>query len=570
MHKHYCSLIAVACLLVSCSDDRSAPEGDNIVKITPSYDFTLSQEDAQIYHFLVAEIANDRDDSKTAVSEYIELAKVANDPIIAARGTSLALQSGRFDDALITSKIWAALTPNDMQTQAITIGIAMKTQHPEESLPYLQKLVSPDDEKTLEYLSFIRSTLENEHDMANFVTVARQYGEAQKDYRVLFIAAGVAQTIEKTQDAMAMADQITKLKPNWMRGAALRIQLLYEAGQVDKARQYLAELTQQYPDNNSLKWLQAQMYLESGDVTQGARTLETLTQDPQYGSNASLELARIAIKKGDFDIAQHRLLTFLKSHPQSDEAYYLSAYVYQEQKNVLAALQQFSKVSHGPYYVNSNLQIAFIYARQGNPDKAMQILEPLFVQYPEEASRLELAKTQILLDSHHIQEAYIQLNAIIMKNNENTELRYIRGLIGSELGYQEQAEADFRFVISKEPNHLDAINDLAGILLDQGKFEEAQSYVEQAYALAPNDPEALGHMGWLRYQQGKTAEALSYLQQAQSMSQDPEIANYYGQVLWQKGDQNQAVAIWNQALTSNPQDHKLIQTMKEHDVYPKP
>lgn len=573
MRKHYTSLVALTCLLVSCgvgNDEGEAPAGDDIVQITPAADFKLSAEDTQIYHFLVAEIANDREDQKTSINEYIELAKTANDPIIAARGTSIALQSGRFEDAMVTSKIWASLTPNDTQTQAITVGIALKTQNPEEAMPYLDKLVTQDDEKTLENLSFIRSTLENEQDMGNFVKIMRAYGESHKDYRVLFMAAGIAQQIDKPQEAMAIADEITAIKPDWMRGAALRIQLLYENGQVDKAKQYLTELRAQHPDNNSLKWLQAQMYIESGDLAQGTSTLESLTQDPQYGSNASLELARIAIKNGNFDIAQQRLLAFLKTHPDSDEGLYLSAYVFQEQKNVLSALSQFSKVNHGPYYVNSNLQIAFIYARQGAPEKSMQILEPLFVQYPEETSRLELAKTQILLDANHIQEAYIQLNAIIMKNNDNTELRYIRGLIGSELGYLKQAEDDFRFVIMKEPNHLDAINDLAGLLLDQGKFEAAQSYAEQAIGLAPNDPEALGHMGWLRYQQGKTSEALTYLQQAQSLSQDPEIASYYGEVLWQKGDQGQATTVWKQALGNNPENPKLIETMKQHNVYTQP
>lgn len=573
MRKHYTSLIALTCLLVSCGvghDEGEAPAGDDIVQITPSDNFKLSAEDTQIYHFLVAEIANDRDDQKTSINEYIALAKTAQDPIIAARGTSIALQAGRFDDAMVTSKIWASLVPHDIQTQAITVGIAMKTQHPEEALPFLDKIVTKDDEKTLENLSFIRSTLENEQDMGNFVKIMRAYGEAHQDYRVLFMAAGIAQQIEKPQEAMAMADEITAINPGWMRGAALRIQLLYENGQVDKAKQYLTELRAQHPDNNGLKWLQAQMYIEAGDLAQGTSTLEGLTQDPQYGSNASLELARIAIKHSDFDIAQQRLLTFLKTHPDSDEGLYLSAYVYQEQKNVSAALTQFKKVNHGPYYVNSNLQIAFIYARQGGPEKSMQILEPLFVQYPEETSRLELAKTQILLDANHIQEAYIQLNAIIMKNNDNTELRYIRGLIGTELGYLKQAEDDFRFVIMKEPNHLDAINDLAGLLLDQGKIEEAQSYAEQAISLAPNDPEALGHMGWLRYQQGKTGEALTYLQQAQSLSQDPEIATYYGVVLWQKGEQGQATTVWKQALGSNPENPKLIDTMKQHNVYTQP
>lgn len=571
MRKHYCSLVALSCLLVSCSsghDDQTAPVGDNMVKVTPSSSLNLSKQDEQIYHFLIAEIANDRGDQLSSINEYIELAKTTSDPIIAARGTSIALQAGRFEDALTTCKIWADLTPNDMQTQAITVGIALKTAHPDQALPYLKKLIVKDDDKTLDALSFVRSTLDNDQDMANFVKIMKQYGESTQDYRVLFMAAGVAQQIDKTQEAMSMADEITKLNPEWMRGAALRIQILYESGQVDKAKTYLNELAQAHPNNNSLKWLQAQMDLESGNVTQGAHTLESLTHDPMYGKNASLELARISIKKGDLTVAQERLLAFLKQHPDSDEGLYLSAHVFQEQKNTTSAFEQYSKVNHGPYYVNANLQMAFIFAKEGKTEQAMQLLEPLFVQYPEETSRLELAKTQILLDSHRVEDAYMQLNAIIKKNGDNTELHYIRGLIGSELGYQQQAEADFRFVLTKEPKHLDAVNDLAGLLLDQNRFDEAQPYVEQAISLAPNDPEALGHMGLLRYHQGKTAEALTYLQEAQTMSTDPVVASYYGEILWQRGEQRQAMVVWKQALASNPQSAKLIQTMKDHDVYP--
>jgi Flp pilus assembly protein TadD len=68
-------------------------------------------------------------------------------------------------------------------------------------------------------------------------------------------------------------------------------------------------------------------------------------------------------------------------------------------------------------------------------------------------------------------------------------------------------------------------------------------------------------MGWGQYKAGHLAEAVDYLHRAYSGSPDPEIAAHLGEVLWQKGDQDEARRVWQEAAKAHPDNEPLRQTL---------
>jgi tetratricopeptide (TPR) repeat protein len=51
---------------------------------------------------------------------------------------------------------------------------------------------------------------------------------------------------------------------------------------------------------------------------------------------------------------------------------------------------------------------------------------------------------------------------------------------------------------------------------------------------------------------------LEHLQKAYDMNPDAEIAAHLGEVLWQKGQQDEAKAIWEKALSADPKNEVLL------------
>jgi tetratricopeptide (TPR) repeat protein len=88
--------------------------------------------------------------------------------------------------------------------------------------------------------------------------------------------------------------------------------------------------------------------------------------------------------------------------------------------------------------------------------------------------------------------------------------------------------------------------------------------VEKAYQLSPNDAAILDSMGWGYYRQGKLDKSLDFLRRAYAANPDPEIAAHLGEVLWLRGDKNEAKKVWSGALKQNPQSEPLLAVIKKY------
>ena len=75
--------------------------------------------------------------------------------------------------------------------------------------------------------------------------------------------------------------------------------------------------------------------------------------------------------------------------------------------------------------------------------------------------------------------------------------------------------------------------------------------------------EYMDSLGWLQYRQGKLNEALQTLRRAFQLKGDPEIAAHLGEVLWQLGQQDEARAVWQNALKRSPGNATLQATVRK-------
>ncbi|MFI4955791.1 MAG: tetratricopeptide repeat protein [Gammaproteobacteria bacterium] len=526
-------------------------------------------EQSATYHFLAGEVALDRNAYQEALNQYLWLAKNMHDPVFAARATSIALELQNYKAAAETGKIWADKTPHDLQTQAIAASLMLKNGCIDCAKPYLSVLLVPSDMETMQHLTQVQSALDDTTSRQHLISALDQVGHEKKDARALFIEADLQYQLGENTNANKTIDTILAIKPDWIRAQTLRIQILYEGGQKKEAWAYLNSMLEKDPKNSGLKWLSAKMAIEMGDTNLGMSLLKSITNDPTYGNEALLELAKQSIEQNQLSLAQQYLTQYQAKKPDSDEGNFLMGFLQQEQGKLDAALQTYNRVKGGAYYLNAHIQMILIQTKQGNPTLALQGVDHLAEQFPEEIARIDLVRAQVLLDSKQYKEAYDTLSQIIKGSpNDNLELHYVRGLVAVELGNKKAAEDDFKFVVSKNPKHLQAINALSQTLIDEGALDEAQTYSEQALNMAPTNPDVLDNMGWLTLKRGDVDGAIPYLAKAFKTGHSPEYAAHLGEALWQRGDQTEAINIWNAGLQMDPNNPALVNAMKAHSVYP--
>jgi Flp pilus assembly protein TadD len=73
-------------------------------------------------------------------------------------------------------------------------------------------------------------------------------------------------------------------------------------------------------------------------------------------------------------------------------------------------------------------------------------------------------------------------------------------------------------------------------------------------------------MGWVQFRMGKFKEAETLLRRAYSLRPDAEIAVHLGEVLWVRGEKDDAQKFWRDAQTKDPQNDTLKSTLARLNV----
>jgi Flp pilus assembly protein TadD len=142
------------------------------------------------------------------------------------------------------------------------------------------------------------------------------------------------------------------------------------------------------------------------------------------------------------------------------------------------------------------------------------------------------------------------------------DLLYGRSLVHERLQDVGAAEADLRRILQDDADDARAMNALGYMLtVHTERLDEARKLIKRALELSPDDAAVIDSMGWVEFRQGRPHEALALLEKAFSKNQDPEIAAHLGEVLWTLGRRDQARAIWEAALTRDPEHRVLRDTV---------
>jgi Flp pilus assembly protein TadD len=126
-----------------------------------------------------------------------------------------------------------------------------------------------------------------------------------------------------------------------------------------------------------------------------------------------------------------------------------------------------------------------------------------------------------------------------------------------------------RLIISVQPDNAAAINALGYTLADlTDRYAEAELLIVQAYELQPEDASIIDSMGWVSYRLGRLQEAEKYLREAWKTMRNAEIAAHLGEVLWTRGQKDEAGSLWKLGIEMESDNEVLIQTMQRFGESP--
>ena len=105
---------------------------------------------------------------------------------------------------------------------------------------------------------------------------------------------------------------------------------------------------------------------------------------------------------------------------------------------------------------------------------------------------------RILLSQKKSQDALKAAEAALKTNPNNPDYIYLRGAVEMSLQRYSAAETDLRKALELSPRHTGAMSDLAVLLMNVNKKDEARRLLEQVLQINPQDKNAAANLERLK------------------------------------------------------------------------
>lgn len=516
------------------------------------------------YELLVGEIAGKRGDVDAATQHYRRASELSDDPQIAARTARIATFSKDFKVALEAAKRWVELEPESEEAHQVAGLLLVQNDEPEAALEHLARGVEQGGEEGYE-ISFARLSLlfaresVSPSELKALDLLRQRYSTVSHAHRTY---AELAYRSGEHTEALAALDTTLELNPEDQAARILRNRVLIADGKVDEALQDMRALSKENPEDAELTHGLARMLVQAKRYEEALQQYkEAVRMQPQnFDLIYSQALLEIELKR--YDGAMESLSKLADSPSHAEDAHYYLGRVEEERKHYEEALGWYVRILSGERFFEAQTRAAAMLGEMGQLTEAREHLARLRNQSDNESIqiRLFLAESELYRTAGKYQEGFDIVSEALEKHYpEDIDLLYARSMMAEKIGRVDLLEKDLRTVIRLEPDNATALNALGYTLADHSlRLDEALDFIKRALEIRPDDPAILDSMGWVNYRLGKLDEAEKYLNKALSQLEDPEIAGHLGEVLWVKGQHEEAKETVTRALESAPEDDRLL------------
>jgi len=379
----------------------------------------------------------------------------------------------------------------------------------------------------------------------------------------------------------------------------LQAQLLIKTGDITAARIALKRMQKKAPDNASPVLMLSVLALQDNRAKEAEKLLRSFFAAHPQSLRTGLALGKLLIQQkrlfdaimtyrdiasrsgGNPDImrqlgmlyfqhkdyaeAENTFRELVATHPDDMNRFYLAASLEAGGKPAEAG-KIYADIDHGSAMaIEAQVRLAAIEINQDQLDRASDRLQRVLKEKPGHLDahlmlstiRLSQKQYQTLLD-----ETALLMSANKLANGSlPPQLLFNRAVAFDHFKQYEQSEALLNSIISRHPNHAEALNFLGYSYAIQGvHLDRAKALIQRALIQKPNDGYYLDSLAWTYFKSGDYVKAANT--QAKALKQVPDDAvmrEHYGDILWKNGKMKDARKAWQQAIDMKSEHPELLQ-----------
>ncbi len=279
--------------------------------------------------------------------------------------------------------------------------------------------------------------------------------------------------------------------------------------------------------------------------------------------------AEAALVRGDWKTARPLLETWLEKHPEDPVALFEAGYVADAEGNRTDDAIRFYEKAAGldTQYFEPRISLGLLLARLGRSLEARPYLEAATALDPGPGGPTATAKAWRALARINLhpgnghpdaQQASIDLLQALKLTPETTADSLLTAQIAEASGDATEAETAYRKVLVADPTSVPASTGLVHLLIQQKKYEEAETRVRDALKIAPEDPALTAQLAAVLVAEDK-AEALPVLQDFhKKRPNEPAITKMLAEVEADAGEYSESDALYITLLAAEPTNASLL------------
>jgi len=561
-------------LLLSCSLGAHAQSTSATEPVS-----TRSALDAPLfYEILLGEINARVQEPGAAFALLLDAAQKTKEPALFRRAVQVALQARSGDSALQAARAWSQAIPDSREANHFVVQILLGLNRVAEIQDVLKREISLAPAKERRDLIWsLPQAFERMSDRPLAAsTVQKALSPWLSDPGLGATAwAVVGRLWQAANDNTKALDAATKgmaVDPRSEHPALLALSLMQpQTAQAESlVKKHLPSARPEF------RMAYVKVLLKDRREDDAQRELQTIrTQTPDY-PDAWLIDGALAMQAGQSALAEKQFQRYLElvdaqpvlqQAPETkrgrSQAFLSLSQLAQQRKDLHAAEAWLQRIDNPEDVLRAQVRRAALIAKQGRVDEAITLIQSLPENSDADAGLKRSAEVQLLRDEKLFTRARDRLQQLTQQFPDDLELLYELAMAHEKLGNLAEMEQLLRTLIAARPDDANAYNALGYSLADHNmRLPEAIALIKKALELSPNNPFITDSLAWAEFRSGNFAEAVRLLRSAYKERPDAEIAAHLGEVLWQAGQQQEAIQVFRDGLKVNPDNDTLSDTIQ--------
>lgn len=331
-------------------------------------------------------------------------------------------------------------------------------------------------------------------------------------------------------------------------------QTLMHEGQMREALLLLEKHIEKHPRDVVALNAAGECYRSLGMLSRALETFRRAAESPYEQAISLTGVASVLVLMGEPEQAETYCRRALAIDASCVGAVLMLGMVRFQQDRDPEALELFERAireGRGSFTAAAYSAIARLHHARGRTTEARHALDRALAADPHHPEATALLATLGKADTDKL-PLIAKLRAAVARRSDPGVL-FELGRLEAQTGQLDAAEATFRQLLAKQPDHAGAHLNLAQVLQRLNRGEDALVHLREAVRLGPGDPEAAMALGMALARMNRLEEARNPLERAAALAPNAPIARYnLGLVLARLNQLSRAAAEFREAIALKP------------------